>query len=158
MILDEVHVILNDAIEERFKAAEETMHKQLHGLAELRDDSQSETQQHFLNHMLTSTNLVPKRNSNAISVWHGAAPSKLDSISWYGMLNLSSTDPGIYIPSLSLLCTSLFFYSSFPSSLLFFPPFFSHPNLFPRLLWQRNVLYTAPKVWRVLCTNEPEKK
>ncbi len=35
--------------------------------------------------------------SNPISAWHGASETKLDSICWYGLLNLSTTDPGMPI-------------------------------------------------------------
>ena len=97
MTLDEVDVILNDAVERRFSRAEAEMHSRLKGMAEMKDEEQSELQQIYLNHLLTSRNLVPQRNSNPISAWHGANSNHLDSICWYGMLNLSTTDPGYYI-------------------------------------------------------------
>jgi hypothetical protein len=92
--LDEVDVILNDELERRFTRAEAEMHERCAGLAEMKDECQSDLQQHYLNHLLTSQNLVPHRNSNLMSAWHGANSTHLDSICWYGMMNLSLTDPG----------------------------------------------------------------
>jgi hypothetical protein len=54
----------------------------------------SERQQHFLSHLAKSKNLLSTNNANPISAWHGTSPKKLDSICWYGLLTLSSTDPG----------------------------------------------------------------
>lgn len=36
--LDEVHVILNEEIESRFKKAEEKLHQELQGIQELKDE------------------------------------------------------------------------------------------------------------------------
>ena len=49
---------------------------------------------HTLTHVF-SPNLVRNYNSNPISAWHGAAQKNLDSICWYGLLNLSTNDPGM---------------------------------------------------------------
>lgn len=94
--LDEVEVILNPEVEKRFKEAEEEMHQKYEGKKELEGETQSELQQYYLKHLLKSDNLIERRNSNAISAWHGTNDKKKESISWYGMLNLSTTDPGYY--------------------------------------------------------------
>lgn len=103
MTLDEVEVILNEELERRFTRAEAEMHSKFAGMAEMKDEFQSDLQRLYLNDLLTSENLIPHRNSNIISAWHGANSSNLESICWHGMLNLSSTDPGyIFIPFLFL--------------------------------------------------------
>eukprot|EP00026_Physarum_polycephalum_P001514 Phypoly_transcript_01516.p1 GENE.Phypoly_transcript_01516~~Phypoly_transcript_01516.p1 ORF type:complete len:472 (+),score=63.93 Phypoly_transcript_01516:517-1932(+) len=94
--LEQVDVVLNPLIEKRFKEAEEQLHNSLKGLEELGDPNQSDLQREFLNNLSTSGNLVTFRNSNPISCWHGANSHKIDSIQWYGMLNLSNNDPGFY--------------------------------------------------------------
>ncbi len=33
--------------------------------------------------------------ANPISAWHGASAKNLDSICWYGLLNLTNLDPGM---------------------------------------------------------------
>lgn len=44
--------------------------------------------------LVASQNLHTKRQSNPMAVWHGANKKHIDGICWYGMLNVSSTDPG----------------------------------------------------------------
>ncbi len=100
-------------VEQRFREAEGILHDKCKGVAELKDvciyfsdafptlltppfKQPQELQQHYLNQLLASSNLVVSRNSNPISLWHGASTKKLESICWYGLLNLSSTDPGYF--------------------------------------------------------------
>ncbi len=56
---------------------------------------------------MDSVNLVDDVSSNPISAWHGVNKKNLQSIYWYGLLNLSTVDDGMYV----LLFNSL---SDFP--------------------------------------------
>jgi hypothetical protein len=94
--LHSVDVIFNEEVENRFRQAEEQLHDEFQGLAELKDEYQSELQRYYLNKLITSDNLIAQRRSNPISVWHGTDAKYLESIYWYGMLNLSSTDEGYF--------------------------------------------------------------
>jgi hypothetical protein len=112
-ILEKVEVIFNAAMEEQFRGENETFEKKFRGLVELRGAEQSDIQQKYLTHILTrylflfihtifflflfvifSKNLIHDSNANPISAWHGTAISNLNSICWYGLLNLTSNDPG----------------------------------------------------------------
>jgi hypothetical protein len=93
--LDEVGVIFNSALEEQFGQEDAGFTKRFRGLVELRDQNQSDAQQVYLNRLLTSKNLVTDCNSNPISAWHGVSSKHLDSVCWYGLLNLSTKDSGI---------------------------------------------------------------
>jgi hypothetical protein len=93
--LDEVEVVFNSALEKQFGQANVELLKRFHGLVELRDQDQSDTQQTYLNHLLTSKNLVTDCNSNPISAWHSVSSKHLESVCWYGLLNLSTKVPGI---------------------------------------------------------------
>jgi len=94
--LECVEVILNDALEERFRKKEALLHERGEGIGALKDKHQSKLGRQYLKRLMLSDNLITKRNSNGLSAWHGANREKLDSIIWYGLLNLSSRDPGYY--------------------------------------------------------------
>jgi hypothetical protein len=94
--LDEVHVIINPVLEERFAKMESELHSKYLGKQEFQDSKQSPLQQQFLAYLQQSESYVEGRNSNAVSAFHGASSSKLESICWYGLLNLSTLDPGMF--------------------------------------------------------------
>jgi hypothetical protein len=102
--LDSVEVVFNSAFEERFRAADNELTLRLRGLEELRGEGHTDMQQTYLNRLMTSKNLVSGCNSNPISAWHGASSKHLDSICWYGLQSLSTTDPGIILFLLFHLC------------------------------------------------------
>jgi len=91
--LEKVDVIFNSALEEQFRKEDALLETQCKGFAEFSDPSLSPDQQRYLAHLSTSKNLVPGFNSNPISAWHGTHQRALDSIYWYGLLNLSKNDP-----------------------------------------------------------------
>lgn len=91
--LDSVDIIFNSALENRFRQLEAKFDTQFSGMKEMKQEHQSEFHQEYLDRLLTSKNLHGS-NSNPISAWHGTSTAKLDSIMWYGMLNLSTLDPG----------------------------------------------------------------
>ena len=95
--LDSVDVIFNDSLDEAFRAADTQFCSMYRGLVDLRDRSQSDLQQQCLQNLLISKNLVSDVSSNPISAWHGVAAKNLDSICWYGLLNLSKVDQGTNI-------------------------------------------------------------
>lgn len=120
--MEDVEVIFNSALEGQFRRENIEFEAKFRGLVELRGEDQSDSQQAFLSHLLTryfsayakafaffflnvfSKNLVHDCNSNPISAWHGMSSKNVESVCWYGLLNLSATDPGIVIVlALSLL-------------------------------------------------------
>lgn len=94
--VDEVHVILNSEVQNRFKAKEAQLHATRAGQQAFGDETQNNLQLNYLHQLYTSENLVKERNSNPIAAWHGANKAKIDGIMWYGLLNLSTTDPGYF--------------------------------------------------------------
>ncbi|KAL0482080.1 MAPKKK protein [Acrasis kona] len=94
--LESVEIIFNDALEDRFRAKEQILHDRGEGIEALKDKSQSKLGRQYLKRLMMSDNLITMRNSNGLSAWHGANREKLESIMWYGLLNLSSRDPGYY--------------------------------------------------------------
>lgn len=84
LVLEEVDVILNEMLENRFRIAEEKLHSQLKGEKEL--DGDNNNNDRFLSYLKESLtqnkNLVMERNSNPINAWHGCKSTLLDSICW----------------------------------------------------------------------------
>jgi hypothetical protein len=97
-----VEVVFNAALEEQFAKADVDFNKRFHGAEEFR--ASQGLQQFYLSHLAASKNMVPNYNSNPISAWHGVSSQHLDSICWYGLLNLSSRDPGNVLNLLQLFC------------------------------------------------------
>jgi hypothetical protein len=93
--LESVDIIINDKLEQRFKERENELHNRCKGRSSLADDKQTELQKMYLDGLTGKSILVNNRNSNSLTAWHGAAKSKIHSIMWYGMLNLSTTDDGL---------------------------------------------------------------
>jgi hypothetical protein len=110
--LEKVEVIFNSALEDQFRNANLMFESKFNGHSEFAYSS-SKMQQKYLSNLLAryvypflpsfsfnviySKNLVPNCNSNPISAWHGVSQKNLDSICWYGLLSLASTDAGIFL-------------------------------------------------------------
>ncbi len=80
LVLEEVDVILNEMLENRFRIAEEKLHSQLKGEKEL--DGNDRFLSYLKESLTQNKNLVTERNSNPINAWHGCKSTLLDSICW----------------------------------------------------------------------------
>jgi hypothetical protein len=92
--LESVDIILNDALEERFKVRENELHNKCKGRDALYDPKQNDLQKMYLDSLTGKSIIINNRRSNSLSAWHGSRKDKIPSIMWYGLLNLSTTDDG----------------------------------------------------------------
>lgn len=94
--VDEVKVILNKQTLERFRTKENQLHTEGTAFADMENERESDLNKFYLQQLSQSANLIRDRNSNPVAAWHGVSSSKIESIMWYGLLNLSTTDDGYY--------------------------------------------------------------
>jgi len=93
--LERVDVVCNPMLDEQF-GLENDLFNQFSGAEEFKNPKLDELQSKYISQLSESKNIQRGVNSNPISAWHGFAEEHLDSISWYGLLSLSTTDPGYY--------------------------------------------------------------
>jgi len=96
LIVDEVHVVFNDALISQFQEAEQQMQMYSEGINEFYNTSVSPLGQSYLTYLRETANTESIAKSNPLLAWHGVKQEHLDSICWYGLLNLSTTDAGWY--------------------------------------------------------------
>jgi len=92
--VNEVHVIVNENLIEKFREAKRQLGAYSKGKQEFVTNF-PQLGQSYLDY-LTETAAISDYNSNPTLAWHGAKAIHLDSICWYGLLNLSTTDEGWY--------------------------------------------------------------
>jgi len=96
-VVTSVDVIYNPMLEQQFGYTNDAFNSQFKGLHNLRgEELPTDLHREYLHELLISKNLVSDQNSNPVAAWHGAPQDKLDSICWYGLLSLASSDQGYY--------------------------------------------------------------
>lgn len=96
-ILDEVEVVFNPALEERFQSANAELEERFaRSVVGAKGGERSALQQSYLDHLFASENLERGSDANPIFAWHAVTAKQLDSIRWYGLPNPSTPYPGIF--------------------------------------------------------------